>query len=60
MGIQYLDELAEKLHDLQERTRGTVENEKVRVMGDVVLECVRTMREFDDRLRTLEGKDPSQ
>jgi hypothetical protein len=53
---EYLHELAEKLHKLQEETQGQVESEKVRVMADVVLAAVQQMQDFDDRLRALEGR----
>ena len=56
MGMTYLHELAEELHNLQEKTRDTVENEKIRGMAQVVLETVRTMQDFDDRVRALEGQ----
>jgi hypothetical protein len=58
MGMQYLHEIAEKVHDLQEQTRQAVEPEKLRAVVSLALELVREVQNLDDRVRALEGKLP--
>jgi hypothetical protein len=58
MGMEYLNEIAAELHNLQEESRGTVHDEKVEKMVSVVLSSVHMIQDLEDRVRALEGKPP--
>jgi DNA-binding protein H-NS len=55
--MEYLSKLAEKLHNLQQQP-GKVDHEKISLTAEAVYEVIRTLEDFEDRIRALEEKPP--
>jgi hypothetical protein len=56
--MEYLSKLARKLHNLQQQPGGKVDHEKISLTAEAVYEVIRTLEDFEDRIRALEEKPP--
>ena len=58
MALEHLHELVEEVQDLQEEAKGSVEPDKVRALGRLVIELAHAVRDIHDRLQKLEAASP--